>query len=204
MAMMQGSNKPKNEDKPAGGPPLESMTAEKLAPPTGMEGREGDLAIGMQTLVKTIKIKVPYPHDTNDALLKAHLNAIQFAKDNGLLEAYVAHDFKTMLPLLERTKKMIDTTGNKELALVMNFERTGCFFQMFLDAHAEPGKRSFTFPFRKVLNAAKGLGQFDLTEEEILDQWWRPRYLGYGKAIGVEFIISDMDENGKVTVELAE
>ena len=204
MAMMQGSNKPKNEGKPAGGPPLESMTAEKLAPPTGMEGREGDLATGMQTLVKTMKIKVPYPHDTNDALLKAHLNAIQFAKDNGLLEAYVAHEFKTMLQLLERTKKMIDATGNRELALVMNFERTGCFFQMFLDAHAEPGKRSFTFPFRKVLNAAKGLGQFDLTEEEILDQWWRPRYLGYGKAIGVEFIISDMDENGKVTVELAE
>jgi hypothetical protein len=68
----------------------------------------------------------------------------------------------------------------------------------------KPCKRSFTFPFRKVLNAAKGLGQFDLTEEEILDQWWRPRYLGYGKAIGVEFKISDMDENGKVTVELAE
>ena len=203
MAMMQGKNKPKNEGKQMGGPPLEAMTAENLAPPTGMEGREEDLATGMQTLVKTIKIKIPYPHDTNDALLKAHLNAIQFAKDNGLLEAYVEHDYKTMKPLLERTKAMIDATGNKELALVMNFERTGCFFQMFLDAHAEPGKRSFTFPFRKVLNAAKGLGQFDLTEEEILDQWWRPRYLGYGKAIGVEFIISDMDENGKVTVELA-
>lgn len=204
MAMMQGSNKPKNIGKPTGGPPLEAMTAENLAPPTGMEGREEDLAKGMQSLVKTMKIKIPYPHDTNDALLKAHLNAIQFAKDNGLLQAYVEHDYKTMKPLLDRTKAMIEATGNKELALVMNFERTGCFFQMFLDAHAEPGKRSFTFPFRKVLNAAKGLGQFDLTEEEILDQWWRPRYLGYGKAIGVEFKISDMDKNGKVTVELAE
>ncbi|MBT3993960.1 MAG: hypothetical protein P8M55_03490 [Gammaproteobacteria bacterium] len=204
MAMMQGSNKPKNIGKPTGGPPLEAMTAENLAPPTGMEGREEDLAKGMQSLVKTMKIKIPYPHDTNDALLKAHLNAIQFAKDNGLLQAYVEHDYKTMKPLLDRTKAMIEATGNKELALVMNFERTGCFFQMFLDAHAEPGKRSFTFPFRKVLNAAKGLGQFDLTEEEILDQWWRPRYLGYGKAIGVEFKISDMDQNGKVTVELAE
>ncbi|SVD65947.1 uncharacterized protein METZ01_LOCUS418801, partial [marine metagenome] len=40
MAMMQGSNKPKNEGKPAGGPPSEAMTAENLAPPTGMEGRE--------------------------------------------------------------------------------------------------------------------------------------------------------------------
>ena len=43
----------------------------------------------------------------------------------------------------------------------------------------------------------------DVTEEEILDKWWRPRYLGYGKAIGVELKISDMDENGKITVELA-
>ena len=203
MAMMQGSNKPKNQDKPAGGPPLEAMTAANLAPPTGMEGREEDLAKAMQILVKTMKIQIPYPHDTNDALLKAHLNAIQFAKDNNLLAAYVEHDLNTMKPLLERTKAMIESTGDKELALVMNFERTGCFFQMFLDPQAEPGKRTFTFPFRKVLNAAKGLGQFDLTEEEILDKWWRPRYLGYGKAIGVELKISDMDENGKITVELA-
>jgi hypothetical protein len=203
MAMMQGSNKPKNQGKPAGGPPLEAMTAENLAPPTGMEGREEDLATAMQILVKTMKIQVPYPHDTNDALLKAHLNAIQFAKNNNLLEAYVEHDLNTMKPLLERTKAMIEATGDKELALVMNFERTGCFFQMFLDPHAEHGKRTFTFPFKKVLNAAKGLGQFDLTEEEILDKWWRPRYLGYGQAMGVELKISDMDENGKITVEIA-
>ena len=201
--MMQGSNKPKNQDKTAGGPPLEAMTAANLAPPTGMEGREEDLAKAMQILVKTMKIQIPYPHDTNDALLKAHLNAIQFAKDNNLLDAYVEHDLNTMKPLLERTKAMIDSTGDKEVALVMNVERTGCFFQMFLDPQAAPGKRTFTFPFRKVLNAAKGLGQFDLTEEEILDKWWRPRYLGYGKAIGVELKISDMDENGKITVELA-
>ena len=203
MAMMQGSNKPKNQGKPAGGPPLEAMTPENLAPPTGMEGREEDLAKAMQILVKTMKIQIPYPHDTNDALLKAHLNAIQFAKNNNLLEAYVEHDLNTMKPLLERAKAMIEATGDQELALVMNFERTGCFFQMFLDPHAEPGKRTFTFPFKKVLNAAKSLGQFDLTEEEILDKWWRPRYLGYGKAMGVELKISDMDENGKITVEIA-
>ena len=58
MAMMQGSNKPKNIGKPTGGPPLEAMTAENLAPPTGMEGREEDLAKGMQSLVKTMKIKI--------------------------------------------------------------------------------------------------------------------------------------------------
>ena len=91
MAMMQGSNKPKDESKPAGGPPLDAMTAENLAPPTGMEGREEDLAKAMQILVKTMKIQKPYPHDTNDALIKAHQNAVQIAKDNGKLELSLIH-----------------------------------------------------------------------------------------------------------------
>jgi len=204
MAMMQGSNKPKKEGKPMGGPPVEMMTPEVLAPPTGMEGREADVAESMQVLVRTMQIQIPYPHDMNDALLKAHLTAIQFAKNNGMLEQYVQHDRETMQPLLDRTKSMIDKTGNKELALVMIFERTGCFFQMCLDAKIQPGKRTFTFPFKKVLEAATRLGQFDMTEKELLDNWWRPRYAGYGEAVGVKFNISDMDENGKVTVTLAE
>ena len=204
MAMMQGSNKPKKGDKPMGGPPVEMMRPEVLAPPTGIEGREVDVAESMQVLVRTMQIQIPYPHDMNDALLKAHLTAIQFAKNNGMLEQYVQHDRETMQPLLDRTKNMIDKTGNKELALVMIFERTGCFFQMCLDAKIQPGKRTFTFPFKKVLDAATRLGQFDLTEEELLDKWWRPRYAGYGEAVGVEFNISDMDENGKVTVTLAD
>ena len=187
-----------------GGPPVEMMTPEVLAPPTGMEGRESDVSESMQVLVRTMQIQIPYPHDMNDALLKAHLPAIQFAKDNNMLEQYVQHDRDTMQPLLDRTKNMIDKTGNKELALVMIFERTGCFFQMCLDAKIKPGKRTFTFPFKKVLDAATRLGQFDLTEEELLDKWWRPRYAGYGEAVGVEFNISDMDENGKVTVTLAD
>jgi|TARA_B100001142_G_scaffold210548_1_gene208717 hypothetical protein len=204
MAMMQGSNKPKKGDKPMGGPPVEMMRPEVLAPPTGIEGREVDVAESMQVLVRTMQIQIPYPHDMNDALLKAHLTAIQFAKNNGMLEQYVQHDRETMQPLLDRTKNMIDKTGNKELALVMIFERTGCFFQMCLDAKIEPGKRTFTFPFKKVLDAATRLGQFDMTEKELLDNWWRPRYAGYGEAVGVKFNISDMDENGKVTVTLAD
>ena len=158
MAMMQGSNKPKKEDKPMGGPPVEMMRPEVLAPPTGIEGREVDVAESMQVLVRTMQIQIPYPHDMNDALLKAHLTAIQFAKDNGMFEQYVQHDRETMQPLLDRTKNMIEKTGNKELALVMIFERTGCFFQMCLDAKIEPGKRTFTFPFKKVLDAATRSG----------------------------------------------
>ena len=205
MAMMQGSNRPRNElQKTGSSVKNEAMKPENLAPPTGMEGREKDLAKAMQMLVKTIKIQQPYPHDTNDALLKAHLNAIQFAKNQGLLEELIAHDSKTMEPILKRCKAMIEKTGNKELALVMNFERTGCHFQMVLETENEPGKRTFIFPFKKVLNAAKKLGQFDLTEEEILETWWKPRYMNYAKALGVEFKISDLDENGRMTVELVD
>ena len=97
MAMMQGSNKPKKGDKPMGGPPVEMMRPEVLAPPTGIEGREVDVAESMQVLVRTMQIQIPYPHDMNDALLKAHLTAIQFAKNNGMLEQYVQHDRETCL-----------------------------------------------------------------------------------------------------------
>ena len=128
------------------------MRPEVLAPPTGIEGREVDVAESMQVLVRTMQIQIPYPHDMNDALLKAHLTAIQFAKNNGMLEQYVQHDRETMQPLLDRTKSMIDKTGNKELALVMNFERTGCHFQLVLETQNEPGKRTFIFPLKKVLN----------------------------------------------------
>ena len=205
MAMMQGNNRPRNVNQKTESPVSnKAMKPENLAPPTGMEGREEDLAKAMQMLVKTIKIQQPYPHDTNDALLKAHLNAIQFAKNQGLLEELVAHDSATMQPILGRCKAMIEKTGNKELALVMNFERTGCHFQMVLETENKPGKRTFIFPFKKVLNAAKRLGQFDLTEEEILEKWWKPRYMNYAKALGVEFKISDLDENGRITVELVD
>ena len=56
MAMMQGSNKPKKDAKSMGGPPVEMMTPEVLAPPTGMEGREADVAESMQVLVRTMQI----------------------------------------------------------------------------------------------------------------------------------------------------
>ena len=60
MAMMQGSNKPRNVNQKTQSPAInEAMKAENLAPPTGMEGREEDLAKAMQMLVKTIKIKQP-------------------------------------------------------------------------------------------------------------------------------------------------
>ena len=41
-------------------------------------------------------------------------------------------------------------------------------------------------------------------EEEILEKWWKPRYMNYAKALGVEFKISDLDENGRITVKIVD
>ena len=49
MAMMQGSNRPRNVNQKTESPAInEAMKPENLAPPTGMEGREEDLAKAMQ------------------------------------------------------------------------------------------------------------------------------------------------------------
>ena len=47
-----------------------------------------------------------------DALVKMHLNSVQFAKNKGLLKEYVQHDVKTMMPMLSRMKGIIERTGN--------------------------------------------------------------------------------------------
>jgi hypothetical protein len=49
---MEENRKPNNTDNKKDGPPVSAMKPENLAPPTGMEGREADLATAMQVLVK--------------------------------------------------------------------------------------------------------------------------------------------------------
>jgi hypothetical protein len=53
-----------------------------------------------------------------------------------------------------------------------------------------------------VLAACRKIGQFDLTEEEIHENWTKPRLIGYGKAMGVELKVSGLGEDGTITCEL--
>jgi hypothetical protein len=143
-----------------------------------------------------------YDHEMNDPLVKAHMLAIQFAKNNGTLAEYVQHDIDTMEPINSRVKNMIEKTGKKELALAGLFDRTACHYALALDTTGEPGMRTWKSPFKTVLAACRKIGQFDLTEEEIHENWTRPRLIGYGKAMGVELKISDLGEDGTITCEL--
>jgi hypothetical protein len=99
---------------------------------------------------------------------------------------------------------MIDKTGEKEIALAGIFDRTACLYQLCLDLKSEPGKRSFTFPYTKVLEIGRRIGQFDLTPQELHEIWLKPRILGYADVLGVKLNVSDIGPDGKVEVTLAE
>ncbi len=171
---------------------------------TGFEGREDELGKSIQTVLKTLSNNAGYAHEINDALVKAHLSAIQFAKDNGMLKEYVEHDLKTMGPINQRVAKVIEKTGDKEAALVSLTDRTACHYHLVLETKAEPGKRTWVSPFKRVLEASKRIGQFDLTEQEIHEQWLKPRLLGYARNMGVNLKVSDWNEDGVVTIELVD
>ncbi len=82
------------------------------------------------------------------------------------------------------------------------FDHTACHYQMVLETQVEPGKRTWTSPFKTVLEASRRLGQFDLTEQEIHEQWTVPRLLGYARTLGVNIRVSAWRDDGVVSCEL--
>lgn len=178
--------------------------AEMLATSSGFEGREKMLGDAVAMAIRTLNDTSEYPRDMNDALVKMHLSSVQFAKDAGVVDQYVAHDVKTMQPMLQRLRGMIENTGEKEIALAGIFDRTTCLYQLCLDLEVSPGKRSFTFPYSKVLEVARRSGQTNLTDQQMHELWLKPRILGYAEALGVKINVSDIGPDNKVSVTLAD
>jgi hypothetical protein len=187
-------------------PPHESRPskseADKYKTLSGFENREEELGLSMSVLLKMLGNHAGYAHEMNDPLVKAHLTAMQFVKNRGELAAYVEHDIKTMEPINLRMKQIIEKTGNQEVALVALFDRTACHYALALTSSGEGRKRSWKEPFGHVLAQCRKIGQFDLTEKEIHDQWTKPRLLGYAKTMGVNLRVSDIGPDNTITVEL--
>ena len=169
---------------------------------SGFEGREELLGQAMSMVIKTLSQTQPYQHQVNGALVLAHLGAIQFAKNKGLLEDYVEHDRQMMEPVNFRIKQLIEETGNKELALESVFDITECFYQLVLDTQVEPGKRTWVSPFKTSIEACTRMGMMDMTEADVHNLWMRPRLGAYARDMGVEFRVSDLGEDGTITCEV--
>lgn len=179
-------------------------TPEEFALWSGFEGREEILGRGLMQLLKTVIADQPYQHHLNDAVLKAHLVAIQFAKNNGMLPQLVEHDVATLRPINQRVGALVKKTGNPEYGLIGMFERTDCWYQLVLDYKVEPGRRTWRSPFHTVLAMGKRINQFDLTEQEIHEQWTTPRMLGYAEDLGIKVRISPWQEDGWLSCELVQ
>jgi hypothetical protein len=199
---MAEPKKQENAPAPAIMPAWTPPTVKEFALWSGFEGREDLLGRGLVQLLKTVIADIPYQHHLNDAVLKAHLTAIQFAKNRGLLPEMVAHDVTTLRPVNKRVAQLVASTGNAEYGLVAMFERTDCWYQMVLEWETEPGRRTWRSPFHTVLEMGKRIGQFDLTEQEIHEQWTTPRLLGYASDIGIKVRVSPWQADGWLNCEL--
>ncbi|MGA1384731.1 MAG: hypothetical protein ACO32S_07450, partial [Steroidobacteraceae bacterium] len=85
-----------------------SMNAAEHGMKRPFEGREEALGKAVGLAIRTLKDAMPYQHEMNDALVKMHLNSVQFAKNAGLSAKYVEHDIRCMAPTLRRIRASIE------------------------------------------------------------------------------------------------
>jgi len=127
-------------------------------------GREKELGLAVATAIKIMNVEASYEHEMNDALVKMTLNFIQFAKDHDLIDEMIAEEIATGMPMMTRVRKVIEKTGNTELALIAVTEQTACFYQLVQETQREPGKITYQSPFGTVLVNTRRLSMHDLTE----------------------------------------
>ena len=171
---------------------------------SGIEGREGEFGLSVAMVMRSLINKSFYPHEVNDALVKAHFLMLQFAKNHDMWDEFVVHDVRTMETVNRRLGKLIEETGDREHALTGLTDDNSCHYQLVMETHSEPGLRTWKSPYGRVLEVAQRIGQFDLTEEEIHQRYTKPRLLGYAETMGVNIQVSDWSEDGLITLALAD
>lgn len=169
-------------------------------PKFNFEGRELEVGLAASKMIKTLNSNSAYQHEMNDALVKMTLEFIQHAKNEGQLEKVARDDAMTQFPMLKRVAKMIEKTGNQELALVAITDQTSCFFQLAGQVEREPGMVAYRAPYGHVLEQTRRMGMHDLTEQEIHEKWTTPHIEVWSDVLGVDIEISDWQEDGMVTI----
>jgi hypothetical protein len=165
--------------------------------------RDGELGHYVAVALKTINhTSTAYKHRLNDALVKQTLGHYQFAKDHNLIDEMLAGSIKTESPMLLRVKSIIERTGNRDLALVSLFDQTTCHWQLVHETEAGDGYRRYISPYKEVLEVTRGLGQHDLTEEEIHQKITIPEITARGDLMGVPLEVSPWQEDGVITISI--
>ena len=165
-------------------------------------GREVELGKAMEPLIKALNNRKPYQHEPNDALIKAKLTSIQFAKDNDLMDEWITAQVMTQMPLMVRVGKLIDQTGDMELGMLGITERTACFYQLVMDYERDGDEIRWRSPYWNVLAATRRMGQHDLTEEWIHENYTVPLMKKQAEGMGLVAKISGWQEDGWISMRL--
>lgn len=160
------------------------------------------LGVAVAKAIKTISNDTPYQHEMNDALVKAHLTNIQFAKDNGLLKQLIDHEVKTQSPMIIRVGKMIRDGGSPELATIALTERTACFYQLVQEYQRTGTTMRWKAPYGNVLNVTRQLGQHNLTEQEIHEIYTIPLMKKQAEVMGMDLDITPWQADGWVSMTI--
>ena len=162
------------------------------------------MKIAASKMIKTLNSNSAYQHEMNDALVKMTLEYVQYLKDTGDLEAQSRKSAETEMFMLRRVGKVIEQTGNKELALVAITDQTTCFFQLTGEIERQPGMVTYRAPYGHVLEQTRRLGMHDLTEQEIHEKWTIPHIEEWSKMVGVEMKVTEWQDDGMVTIYIPE
>jgi hypothetical protein len=155
--------------------------------------QQTNVGLAVARAIQVISVTEPYQHELNDAVVKAQLTALQFAKNNNMMAAYVEHETSTQTPMLSRVGKLVAMGGSPELALISITERTACFYQMVLDYKRDGMTIRWKSPYGPVLAAGTPLGQFNMTEQEVHDSFTVP-------AMGMNVEFSPWQSDGWITM----
>ncbi len=165
-------------------------------------GRERELGLAIGTIIRTLNVRHPYQHEMNDALVKAHLTSIEFAKQQGLMAEFIDHELRVQAPIFARIRKIVEDTGNPDFALIALTERTACFYHLINDYQRVPGSVTWQSPWRNVLRRSNPTGQHTITDRDIHECWTVPRMKRQAELMGVNIEVSPWHEDGTITVRV--
>ena len=158
------------------------------------------LGLAVARAIQVVSVTEPYQHELNDAVVKAQLTALQFAKDHSMTAAMVDHEVKTQTPMLVRVGKLLGMGGNPELGLIAITERTACFYQMVLDYERDGMTIRWKSPYGPVLAAGTRIGQFNMSEREVHENYTVPAMQKRAAIMGMEVSFSPWQDDGWITM----
>lgn len=162
--------------------------------------QQATLGLAVARAIQVVSVTEPYQHELNDAVVKVQLTALQFAKDNDVTAEMVAHEVKTQTPMLLRVGKLLGMGGDPQLGLIALTERTACFYQLVLDYQRDGMTIRWKSPYGRVLAAGKGLGQFDLTEREVHENYTVPAMQQRAAVMGMQVHFAPWQDDGWITM----